>query len=73
MLANGIISSKTAEALPVGNHKRLKQEEKEKEEEVEEKDDDAYTPSEEEEESKGEESQCEVDVTMDLRVVLSAI
>ena len=88
MLANGIVSPKTVEAIPVGKHKRWKQEveEKEVEEEVEEKEvkkeeeeevegeeeEEVYTPS-EEEESKGEESGCEVGITMDIRVVLATI
>ena len=84
MLANGIVSPKTVEAVPVGKHKRWKQEveekevekEEEEEEEVEEKEvekeEEVYTPS-EEEESKGEESGCEVGVTMDIRVVLATI
>ena len=91
MLANGIVSPKTVEAVPVGKHKRWKQEveeeeveekevekEEEEEEEVEEKEvekeeeEKVYTPS-EEEESKGEESGCEVGVTMDIRVVLTTI
>ena len=58
------------ETVPAGKHKRWKrEEEKEVEEEVEEED--AYTPS--EEESKGEESECEVGITMDIRVVPSTI
>ena len=69
MLANGIISPKTVETVPAGKHKRWKREEEKEEEEVEEED--VYTPS--EEESKGEESGCEVGVTMDIRVVLSTI
>ena len=70
MLANGIISPKTVETVPAGKHKRWKREEKKEEEKEEEED--VYTPS-EEEESKGEESGCEVGVTMDIRVVLSTI
>ena len=83
MLANGIVSPKTVEAVPVGKHKRWKQEveekeveeevKKEEEEEVEgEEEEEVYTPS-EEEESKGEESGCEVGITMDIRVVLATI
>ena len=66
MLANGIVSPKTVETLPIGKQKRWKREVEEKEEE------EVYTPS-EEEESKGEESGCEVGVTIEIRVVLSTI
>ena len=71
MLANGIVSPKTVETLPIGKQKRWKREVEEKE--VEEKEEEeVYTPS-EEEESRGEESGCEVGVTIEIRVVLSTI